>query len=107
LHQITSLIRIAAAALHDLNEPGLIRITDDVLHDVVAVVEDGRLQEQLRGFAPPLVLLWALAVAARRLLGLKPYDGNEPAVVGDPIGRPEPPDRAVGDLTIPAVQRLM
>jgi hypothetical protein len=62
---------VAGAALDDLDEPGVVRVTVDVDDDVVTVAERGLSGEQFGGLRPPLVLLGSVAVAPGGPLGFE------------------------------------
>ena len=105
LHQLPGPVRVAAPALHDLDEAGVVRIADDVDGDVAAVAEGGLPGEQLGGLRPPPVLLGPVAVAAGRLLGLEAGQRDEPAVLGHAGRRAEPAGGTGCQLLDPPVER--
>lgn len=81
-HQLTGPPRIAAAALDDLDEAGLVWVADDVDEDLRAVAKADLPSEELGGLGPPPVLLGSVAVAPGGLLRLEAGKSDEPIVVG-------------------------
>src|SRR4029077_9680221 len=104
-HDLPGPVRIAAPALHDLDEAGLVRVTLQVGGDVVAVGEADLPGEQLGRLRPPLALLRPLAVAPGRGRRLDRGQPDELAVVGPPRGRAEPARRPRRQLLLPALER--
>src|SRR6185312_13598448 len=104
-HDLPGPVRIAAPALHDLDEAGLVRVTLQVGGDVVAVGEADLPGEQLGRLRPPLALLRPLAVAPGGVGRLEPGQPDELAVVGHPGGRPKPARRPRRQLLLPALER--
>src|SRR5215218_3146620 len=76
-HELPRPVRVAAAALDDLDEAGVVGVAGEVKGDVAAVLEGGLPGEQLGGLGPPSVLFGAVAVAPRRLLGLEAGQRDE------------------------------
>src|SRR6185312_11245592 len=106
-HEFPRPVRVAAAALHHLDEACLVRIAVDVDGNVTAVAEDDLADEQLAGLYPPLVLLGPVTVAPGRLLRLEAGQRDEPAIPGQPGGGSEPARRPGRQLPGPPVERVV
>jgi hypothetical protein len=85
-HDLPRAVRVAAAALHHLDEARLVRVGGDV----AAVAENGLAGEQPGGLRPPLALLGPVTIAPGSLLGLEAGQRDEPAVLGHPRSRAKP-----------------
>src|SRR5215212_10030587 len=83
-HKLLGSFWVGAAALHDLDEAGLIWVAMQVESHIVAVLKGRPALEQLLGLRPPFALLRTIAIAAGRLLGLETDNRDESAVVGHP-----------------------
>src|SRR5262249_24683061 len=104
-HEFLGALGVTSPAVHQLDEPGRVRISDDVGCYVVAVLEPHISAEELRRLHPPLVLLGPVAVAPGCVLRLEACDANEPAIIGDPCRRSKPASRAGRALLIPRIKR--
>src|SRR6266540_3217697 len=90
-HELLGPVRIGPAALHELDEAGVVRVAVDVDRDVGAVAERDLAGEELRDLRPPPVLLGSVAVAPGGVRRLEPDQRDEPAILGDTGGGAEPP----------------
>src|SRR6476659_6753534 len=104
VHQLTGPYRIAALALHDLHEAGLIWIALKVDRDVGAVLERGVTVENLGCLGPPLILLRTVAVATCVIFGVEADHRDGPSVLGDPAGTAKPASRARRKVLHPRVE---
>ena len=104
VRRLPSPLGVAAAALHDLNEAGLVRIALNIDCYVIAVTECGFSVEDLGGLRPPLALLGTITVATGIILGLEADDSDGPSVLRDPAGTAKPASRAWRKILYPLVE---
>ena len=105
LHERFHPLYVVAATTHDLHESGVIRPATKPFGDRVRVEEVGFAVEVRRDPGEPFALLRPLAVRLGGLSRLETGQRDEPAVLGDSAGGPEPPAGAGTQVLLPTVER--